>query len=47
VRQTALDAGALAFLAKPFDDEFMVQLVRKAFGPENDASVPPGKNCYQ
>ena len=30
VRQTALDAGALAFLAKPFDDEFMVQLVRKA-----------------
>jgi FixJ family two-component response regulator len=32
VRQTALDAGALAFLAKPFDDEFMVQLVRKAAG---------------
>ena len=30
VRQAALDAGALAFLAKPFDDEFMVQLVRKA-----------------
>src|SRR5881398_3670521 len=30
VRQNALDAGALAFLAKPFDDEFMVQLVRKA-----------------
>ena len=32
VRDTALDAGALAFLAKPFDDEFMVQLVRKAAG---------------
>ena len=30
VRQTALDAGALAFLAKPFDDEVMLQLVRKA-----------------
>jgi FixJ family two-component response regulator len=30
VRHTALDAGALAFLAKPFDDEFMVQLVREA-----------------
>jgi FixJ family two-component response regulator len=30
VRHTALDAGALAFLAKPFDDEFMLQLVRKA-----------------
>ncbi len=30
VRHTALDAGALAFVAKPFDDEFMVQLVRKA-----------------
>ena len=30
VRQTALDAGAVAFLAKPFDDEVMVQLVRNA-----------------
>src|SRR6266516_4053357 len=30
VRHTALEAGALAFLTKPFDDEFMVQLVRKA-----------------
>src|SRR6267143_2678828 len=28
VRQTALDAGAIAFLAKPFEDEVMVQLVR-------------------
>ena len=32
VRQTALDAGALAFLTKPFDDESMLQLVRKAVG---------------
>jgi two-component system response regulator FixJ len=32
VRHTALDAGALAFLAKPFDDEVMMQLVRKAAG---------------
>ena len=30
VRQTALDAGAVAFLAKPFEDEVMVQLIRKA-----------------
>jgi FixJ family two-component response regulator len=30
VRRTALDAGALAFLAKPFEDDVMVQLVRKA-----------------
>ena len=30
VRQTALDAGAAAFLAKPFEDEVMVRLVRKA-----------------
>jgi FixJ family two-component response regulator len=30
VRQTALDAGAVAFLAKPFEDEVMVELVRKA-----------------
>src|SRR5438876_7559498 len=30
VRQTALDAGAVAFLAKPFEDDVMLQLVRKA-----------------
>ena len=30
VRQAALDEGAFAFLAKPFDDEVFVQLVRKA-----------------
>jgi FixJ family two-component response regulator len=30
VRKTALDAGALAFLAKPFEDEALVKLVRKA-----------------
>ena len=33
VRQNALDAGAIAFLAKPFEDEVMVQLVRKALVP--------------
>jgi FixJ family two-component response regulator len=32
VRHTALDAGALAFLTKPFDDESMLQLVREAAG---------------
>jgi len=30
VRRTALDAGAVAFLAKPFEDDVMLQLVRKA-----------------
>jgi FixJ family two-component response regulator len=30
VRQTALDAGAFAFLTKPFEDEALVQLVQKA-----------------
>jgi FixJ family two-component response regulator len=30
VRQNALDAGAVAFLAKPFDDENLVRLVREA-----------------
>ena len=30
VRQAALDAGAFGFLAKPFDDETLVQLVHKA-----------------
>jgi len=30
VRQTALNAGALAFLKKPFKDETLIQLVQKA-----------------
>jgi len=30
VRQTALDAGAFAFLAKPFEDEVLLQLIHKA-----------------
>ena len=30
VRQTALDAGAFAFLAKPFEDEVLVDLIQKA-----------------
>src|SRR5713101_5039143 len=30
VHQNALDAGAVAFLAKPFDDENLMQLVREA-----------------
>jgi len=30
VRQAALDAGAFGFLSKPFDDETLLALVRKA-----------------
>ena len=30
VRETALEAGAFGFLSKPFDDEALLQLVRKA-----------------
>jgi FixJ family two-component response regulator len=30
VRQTALDKGAFGFLAKPFEDEVLVQLIHKA-----------------
>ena len=30
VRQTALHAGAFAFLAKPFEDEVLVQLIHEA-----------------
>jgi FixJ family two-component response regulator len=32
VRQTALDAGAFGFLAKPFEDEILIQLVRQGLG---------------
>ena len=30
VRQAALDAGAFGFLAKPFEDEVLVQLIHEA-----------------
>ncbi len=30
VRETALNAGAFAFLTKPFEDEAIVQLIQKA-----------------
>ena len=30
VRQAALEAGAIGFLSKPFDDELMLRLVRQA-----------------
>ena len=30
IRQTALEAGAFGFLAKPFEDEILVQLIHKA-----------------
>jgi FixJ family two-component response regulator len=30
IRQTALEAGAFGFLAKPFEDEELVQLIQKA-----------------
>lgn len=29
-RQTAIEAGAFAFLSKPFDDEVLLQLIREA-----------------
>ena len=38
-RQSALDAGAFAFLTKPFEDETLLQLVRKAFGYLNVSSA--------
>jgi two-component system response regulator FixJ len=32
-RQVALEEGAVGFLSKPFDDEVLLQLVRKALEP--------------
>jgi FixJ family two-component response regulator len=33
MRQTALDAGAFAFLAKPFEDEVMIKVIHEALAP--------------
>src|SRR6266550_6138301 len=41
VRQNALNAGAFAFLTKPFDDENLVRLVREA--QEAAATNDPSK----
>src|SRR4029077_5857771 len=44
VRQTALDAGAFAFLAKPFEDKALVKVVHKALeGQELLLSRPSKK----
>jgi FixJ family two-component response regulator len=40
-RQSAIEGGAFAFLAKPFDDEVLVQLVREAVADSN-VSIPAG-----
>ena len=41
VRQTALDAGAFAFLAKPFEDEVLVKLIHEAL--EGQSSMLLGR----
>jgi len=33
VREQALDAGAFAYLSKPFDDEIFIKAVRDALSP--------------
>jgi FixJ family two-component response regulator len=38
VRQTALDSGAFGFLAKPFEDEVLIELVRRALDGSSDGS---------
>jgi FixJ family two-component response regulator len=37
-RQQAMQAGAVAFLAKPFGDEQLLQTVRLALGQDNDGT---------
>jgi len=42
VRQTALAAGAFGFLAKPFEDEALIQLVRQALSGSNTSNRQSG-----
>jgi two-component system, LuxR family, response regulator FixJ len=38
LRQKAMDAGAIAFFRKPFDDRVFLQAVWRALGPDADSS---------
>jgi len=39
-RREALEAGAVAFLSKPFDDQMLLDAIREAMaGPKKGASV--------
>ena len=45
VRQTALDAGAFAFLAKPFEDEVLVKLIHEALEARSTPERHPSPSC--
>jgi hypothetical protein len=42
VRETCLAAGMDAFLVKPFDDQQLVELLRKWLPPDKTMEPPPG-----
>jgi two-component system response regulator FixJ len=44
-RNYAMEAGALAYLQKPFDDESLLQLIEKAIKKDSETTRGACRNC--